>query len=518
VSDRGADSGRTTICLVLEGTYPYVRGGVSSWAHQLIASLPQFDFVLLTLSPKAGQKPVYEVPPNVVASYDHVLQNNGFELTTLDAELIGRRLRLLRERIDPRSGSLVDSLMQELELVSAIPRRRGRRWREAIGTFWRSLLDGHLSDNPYYGLGEFYWTWYNSRVTLLRLLELRMPQADLYHSLCTGYAGFIASINRAETGTPLMLTEHGIYHRERLIEIEATTELRGHQRDQWSEMFLALSRISYAVSDLTITLFEANRAMELAMGTPPDRSMVIPNGIDVERFGGVERAPRPGLHVGLVGRVVPIKDIKTFLVACRIVAEEVPEAEFHVIGPTDESPDYYQECLEMAAAFGLLDRLHFTGSVNVLEYYAFLDVLVLSSLSEAQPLVILEGVAAGVPAISTRVGDVPDLLSHDPRLIATPKDAEGIAGRIVGLLRGRSAFDDWVTERQEAVRTIYNRTRIFGRYGELYAEMVAGGPTTAHGGGPRPPGPTTAHGGGPRPPGPTTAHGGGRGDTQTGAP
>lgn len=465
-------SERIRVCLVLEGTYPYVRGGVSSWAHQLIASLPEFDFILLTLSPKKGQNAVYDIPPNVIALQDHVLQNTGFELNLLDTELIGRRLGVLRKLIAPRSGDNVDTLLSELELVSAIPRRRTRRWKRAIDEFWNSLLDGYLTENPYYGLGEFYWTWYNSRVTLLRLLEFQMPEADIYHSLCTGYAGFIASIHRAETGTPLMLTEHGIYHRERLIEIEATSELRGRQRDQWSGMFLALSRISYRVSDLTITLFEANRAMELAMGTPPERSMVIPNGIDVERFGGVVRAPRPGLHVGLVGRVVPIKDIKTFLVACRIVAEDVPEVEFHVIGPVDESPDYYQECVEMAGAFGLLDRLHFTGSVNVLEYYAFLDVLVLSSLSEAQPLVILEGVAAGVPAISTRVGDVPDLLTHDERLIATPKDAEGIAGRIIGFLRNREAFDQWVAERQEAVRTIYNRDRIFGRYGELYREVA----------------------------------------------
>jgi glycosyltransferase involved in cell wall biosynthesis len=460
------------VCLVLEGTYPYVRGGVSSWAHQLISSLPGIEFELLTLSPKPNQTAVYDVPANVVASSDHVLQNTGFELDRLDTERIASRTALIRGIVQPRRGDIVDRLLAELEAVGSIPRRRGARRKRATNEFWRTLLAEHLEENPYYGLGEFYWTWYNSRVTLLRLLQLELPRADVYHTLCTGYAGFLAALHRAETGTPMLLTEHGIYHRERLIEIEATTALRGHQRDQWGEMFLALSRIAYAVSDRTITLFEANRALELAMGAPTDRSQVIPNGIDVERFGGITRTRRPGYHVGLVGRVVPIKDIKTFLVACRIVAEEISDASFYVIGPVDESPDYYQECIEMADAFGLLERLQFTGSVDVREYYAFLDVLVLTSLSEAQPLVILEGVAAGVPAIATRVGDVPDLLSGDTRLIATPKDAEGIASRIVALLRGREAFDGWINERQEAVRTVYNRDRIFGRYGELYREQA----------------------------------------------
>ncbi len=483
---------RPVVCLLLEGTYPYVRGGVSSWTHQLISSLPEVDFFLYTLSPKAHQTPVYELPDNVVGSRDVVIMPNGFELVepaaerVLPGEVMQERIRRLRSLYPSGRDAAVDSILTELETVIHLRAQRGSRWRanfngivpgydggpwlRAFSKLWSDIIGNHLSNNPFYGMGEYFWTWYNSRVTLLLLLNEELPPADVYHSLCTGYAGFLAARARAETDRPFLLTEHGIYHRERIIEIQSTSELRGHQRDQWSEMFLALSRLSYRSADRIITLFDANQKLELDMGAPSSRASVIPNGIDIERFFGVTRTPRPGVHVGLVGRVVPIKDIKTFLVAARIISETVRDVTFWMVGPTDESPEYYEECRDMVHAFGLDDQVHFTGAVDVREYYAFLDVLTLTSLSEAQPLVILEAVAAGIPCVATRVGDVPQLLNHDDRLIAAPKDAEGIARRIARICTHPEEYTDWVRERQEAVRRHYDRSEIFRRYGELYRE------------------------------------------------
>ncbi|MFW5695121.1 MAG: GT4 family glycosyltransferase PelF [Alkalispirochaeta sp.] len=483
---------RPVVCLLLEGTYPYVRGGVSSWTHQLITSLPEIDFYLFTLSPDPYQTPAYDLPDNVVGSRDIVIMPDGFELVenaasrTVSGAVMQDRIAQLRALYPSGRDPAVDGILNELETVARLRAERRSRWRanfhgilpgydggpwlRAFVRLWSDIVGNHLTNNPYYGMGEYFWTWYNSRVTLLILLNESLPPADVYHSLCTGYAGFLAARARAETGKPFLLTEHGIYHRERIIEIQSTSELRGHQRDQWSDMFLALSRVSYRSADRIITLFDANQKLELAMGAPASRATVIPNGIDIERFFGITRTPRPGVHVGLVGRVVPIKDIKTFLVAARIISETVPNVTFWMVGPTDEAPDYFEECRDMVHAFGLDEQVVFTGAVDVREYYAFLDVLTLTSLSEAQPLVILEAVAAGIPCVATRVGDVPELLNHDERLIAAPKDAEGIARRIARICTHPEEYTDWVRERQTAVRRHYDRSEIFRRYGELYRE------------------------------------------------
>ena len=63
------------ICLLLEGTYPYVRGGVSTWMHQIIKGLPEFSFHIIFLgsSPELYDEPAYELPDNVVGFEMHYL-------------------------------------------------------------------------------------------------------------------------------------------------------------------------------------------------------------------------------------------------------------------------------------------------------------------------------------------------------------------------------------------------------------------------------------------------------------
>ena len=56
------------ICMVLEGCYPYINGGVSTWAHQYITEMPEHEFVLWVIGAKAEDKDkfVYTLPENVV--------------------------------------------------------------------------------------------------------------------------------------------------------------------------------------------------------------------------------------------------------------------------------------------------------------------------------------------------------------------------------------------------------------------------------------------------------------------
>ena len=59
------------VCMILEGCYPYVRGGVSAWAHQYMSSSPEIEFVLWTVhaSPEDTREMLYTLPDNVTAHY-----------------------------------------------------------------------------------------------------------------------------------------------------------------------------------------------------------------------------------------------------------------------------------------------------------------------------------------------------------------------------------------------------------------------------------------------------------------
>ena len=457
------------VALILEGTYPYVRGGVSSWAHQLIRHMQDVEFFLFTISPEEPGETAYELPPNVV----------GMENVNLATVSPGSAARINRESVDALI-TFLQCLEEESEepCDQAILRevRRSEYSLEALtrnDDFWDYLVSAHLRKNPFYPFGEYYWNWLNAHATILRILKVAAPEADLYHSLSTGYAGLVTSLFSAENGTPFLLTEHGIYHRERYFEIDATPALRGQQRDEWIQMFMGLSRLVYQNATEIVTLFYANQRSEIALGAPEHRCRVIPNGVEYEQYASIPRKPREGQHIALIGRVVPIKDTKTFIAACRTVSDDFPDAHFYCVGPLEEDPQYVEECRALTRSFGLEERMHFTGNQDVREYYAFLDLLVLTSISEAQPLVILEGFAAGIPCVATKVGDVPSLLDHDDRFIAVPKDAPGIARRIAYVLREREEVARWLERRREAVNRYYSRGAVFDRYRELYGDLVS---------------------------------------------
>ena len=132
---------------------------------------------------------------------------------------------------------------------------------------------------------------------------------------------------------------------------------------------------------------------QIADGADPAKCRIIPNGIDVSRYSvlGDSKPETPdGQYVALVGRISPIKDVKTYIRAARLVVDRLPDVTFYVLGTPDEDVEYYEECRALAELMDLGDRLRFMGNVDMSEYYPKIDVLVLTSVSEAQPFVLIE--------------------------------------------------------------------------------------------------------------------------------
>ena len=113
------------------------------------------------------------------------------------------------------------------------------------------------------------------------------------------------------------------------------------------------------------------------------------------------------------------------------------------MGPEDEDAAYAAECRQLAADLGLNGNLRFTGRVR-LDDYVPIDAIVLSSISEAQPLTVLEAGAAGIPSVVTDVGACRELIlgraDEEPRLgpggavtpVASPEAIAAALGRMSG--------------------------------------------------------------------------------------
>ena len=108
----------------------------------------------------------------------------------------------------------------------------------------------------------------------------------------------------------------------------------------------------------------------MGYGADPERCIVIPNGIRMSRFSHIKPAEpeNHSLTLGAVIRVVPIKDLKTMIYSFSLVREKIPEARLYLIGPTDEDPEYYQECLELIQSLKA-EGIQFAGRVDVAQWY-----------------------------------------------------------------------------------------------------------------------------------------------------
>ena len=357
------------------------------------------------------------------------------------------------------------------------------------------MIRVYQSIAPHASFTDFFWAWRNLVGSLCAILTAPLPPARTYHAISTGYAGLYAARASILTGAPAAITEHGIYTNERRIDLVmadwvkdtihsslGNRDTRADVRDFWINTFESYARISYAVATRITTLYGANQTMQRALGATEDKLIVIPNGIQLEKFAALTPVPdRPRPVVALIGRVVPIKDIEAFIAAAEVIRRQIPDVEVLVMGPTDEDEDYYDLCKRRVTELGLENTVVFTGRVNIMDYLPKIDVMVLSSISEAQPLVILEAGAAGIPCVSTDVGSCREIIEgapdEQPNLgmagrVVPPMDSRAIGAAVIELLNDEALRRDCGATLRKRVETSFTSGVSAGKYRALYQELV----------------------------------------------
>ena len=247
---------------------------------------------------------------------------------------------------------------------------------------------------------------------LFLTLKMKLPKADLYHCVATGYAGVLGAMAKQKYGCGLLISEHGIYTREREEELIRAKWVEGIYKNIWIEQFRKMSQLAYDRADKVTSLYEHARELQIELGCPKEKTQVTPNGVDPSRFENLVVLPEmqdDKVHVGAILRVTPIKDVKTMIRAFAYAKKKAPSLKLWIMGPTDEDEEYAKECFAMVDLMEI-DDIVFTGRVNVSEYMGGLDMTILTSISEGQPLTILESYAAHKPVIATDVGNCRGLI------------------------------------------------------------------------------------------------------------
>ena len=484
MSQKFPTSDSVDIMLFSEGTYPYIKGGVSNWILQLMQGLPEYTFGVCFIGamPVIDGNPLeisYEFPPNLKHLEVHYIYDDSEtpEPKRRKGDKKGfEAIAALYNSFKEESGA-IPTMLQKIDFYTKDVTYDDFLYSKKSWEFINKIYLQNCPDVPFV---DYFWTLRNIHKPIWILAEIveDLPQTKLFHSPSTGYAGFLGALASYTRDKPFFLTEHGIYTRERKIDLLSAEwieynkptllqqpEEYNYIKRMWVNFFDKIGLFCYHRSNHILSLYAGARKIQIEFGVPHERTRIIPNGVDVDRLMQTiqHRAKDPKPIVTLIGRVVPIKDIKTFIRAIKIASETIPDIEGWIVGAVSEDSEYVQECQQMALALGLKEeiqsfngdkttlsskelqksseKIKFFGHSDIREILPLSALQTLSSISEGMPLVILEGFAAAVPCVATDVGSCRDLIEGG---LNAEDIAIGEAGAIVGIANPGALAQEYI--------------------------------------------------------------------------
>lgn len=463
------------ICFILEGCYPYVYGGVSTWVNQYILSKPNHEFILLTIgaNKKDRQKFVYDIPKNVIKIQeiflDEDIKSNSKMKKYKSSDIFLKEIKnlILGKKVNWKN--IFDEVKNSN--WNANDFFEGKQYLNIIKDISKNELrkDGFL---------EVFFGIKSMLKPLLQLLAIQIPEADIYHAASTGYAGILGALAQYKTNKTFILTEHGIYPREREEELLACDWLDETMKKVWIQFFYNISSIAYEKATFVTSLFQAAKATQIALGCNKNKCVVIPNGIKYEQYENMPDKLENGfVDIGAFIRFSQIKDVKTLLYSFYETYAKCKNARLHIFGATNDK-EYKKECLEIIDSLGLEECVTIYGQINPLEYMPKMDFTILTSISEGQPLTILESFAARRPVVCTNVGCCRELIDGNndgigkAGICCTPMDISGIANAMITLCQNHDLCKEFGRNGLERVKKNYTYEKMINGYFELYEKGI----------------------------------------------
>lgn len=449
------------IYLSTEGTYPFVVGGVSTWADLLVRGLPEHHFHVAAIVDNPFHRLVFDVPPNVslqpvplwgsemAEEYLRVPGSWRRAWRTSAGEVRRRFLPCWEPFIDALASSEAQAaaLGDALAEVARFAERYDLRRALASRATWLVMLEqlranALMARTSTKGAVEF------GRALFRFLLPLSapIPRCDVAHTSAAGLCALPVVVAKYRHGTPVVLTEHGIYLRERLMDLAPKPV---EEKFLLVNFFRAVTELAYKEADTLTPVCGYNAGWETALGVDHRRVRVIYNGPNDVALSGLALQPPPGpMTVGYVGRIDPLKDVVTLIRAFSLVRKVVPNARLRIWGPAS-SQAYLAHCKNVASSLHLLDdgagsqpsALSFEGPTKDLPAaYGACHVVALSSVTEGFPYTVVESMLAARPIVATDVGGVSEALGGvplgdgDTSLLVEPGDPRSMADALSAVL------------------------------------------------------------------------------------
>ena len=508
------------VAIVMESTYPYLKGGVSAVVHDIITGNPDLTFgiIHITWDSHSPLKDLYGMPDNVawvkvlfLSMEEH--QEDFLRARPRDLRMNRRQRRELSRRIlgallslaqDGQTEPLWDLISEGLSAS-----RRYPVWA-ILGT--REFMEAYHDMMPDLGMSmtDIFWCLRDFFSLAYAVLAEPVPRAQVYHAHTTGYAMLLGVNAAREHGTKVLLTEHNLYVRdtvntllERRLDLNVrltdyrTFDVSGRER-MWMAWWLEMGRLCYPYAYASTYLYPRAITEANELGGDSGRAIVIPNGIVTSEFdasyaarlAAIEEIKKEGADKHLwklvyIARVVPIKGLLDMIDSVRLMVDRGLNIHLDVCGPTEHMPSYFEQCLTRIVEQGLESVITIRGTVKVRELLPEFDLFVLPSYNEGLPVVSLETMGAGIPTVSTDVGAVrsvvEDLIVTDEGetwdpcgIIIEPGDPTVMADKVQEVISDVDLYERLSLNARGRVEAAYDLVKVNASYNKIYRQGGAG--------------------------------------------
>lgn len=480
------------VLLATEGTYPFHRGGVSTWADVMGRRMPDVRYTIFAVVMNPFVQAQYELPSSITRMISLPLWGTqdpsehrqdlpfsqiflkkqrttpdvvGSVFMPLFSALVGH---LVRSEPDPAGfGETLIALYRYFQVYDyEVSFKSGEPWlhfREQQLALCRA--DGWPEPTVFDMVQALGWVY-----RFLTILNTPVPAVDLSHSSAAAFCGVAAIIAKLQHGAPYLLTEHGVYLREQYLSI-GRSDMGPFARTFLIRLVRTVVSANLHHADEIAPVCHFNGRWEQRLGADPRKIRPVYNGVDPNTFDiGLPAAalapaavsaspsaapiaplsaasapgeavsavaapgpspaavvppvpPAPPVRIVSVARMDPNKDIETLLRAAALVHTQEPRAVFRVQGAISV-PEYHQRMLQLRADLGLQQVVEFAEhSAEAAEIYRQADIVLQSSVSEAFPYAVIEGMMTGRLVIATDVGGTAEALGDTGLLVPSREPA-----------------------------------------------------------------------------------------------
>jgi len=448
------------VLLISEGTYPFNHGGVSTWAHNLCNEISNVDYTLYAINALVEPKPKYKLSNNVkeVIQVPIWSSEEPFDCINYNikySEIVKKREftteEIIASEFAPKFKKFIKTIYSKEQSVEVLDDCFFHMWKffdeydfkvtMTSKCIWDTFCDTLNEELPDAELEKI--TLEDITIAMrwiyrfLIPIAIEVPKMDISHITISGIAVLPALALKYKYNTPILVTEHGVFIRERLIAI-SSADYSFFLKKMLIHFSECITRLVYYHSKVITTVSKFNIAWEESYGADVSKTKVIYNGVDSNFFKPREKPEHlKGIPtVVAAARIFDLKDIITMIKTCNVVRESIPNVRFLIYGNKDAVPEYTEECEHLIGELALENNFELAGFHNNPELiYSEGDISILTSISEGFPFTVIESMSCGIPIVATDVGGVSEALDHNCGSICKPKDYKEIANEVVRLLK-----------------------------------------------------------------------------------